>query len=123
MKALKTREFHLNDMRWYHEPVNQKSICDEIRRICRKEWLSHEDILDDMSHLFAVRGLKVSIPDPHNESKRIPYVIGPVMIYRRWLSLHLQVNAAGEPLHPPRFLSRVRDLHLYTLIKAATTYY
>lgn len=123
MKTLKTKEFHLNTMGWYGEAVNQKANCDEIRRICRDAWLSHEDVLDDMSHLFAIRDVKVMIPDPHNEGKRIRYVIGEVTIYRRWLSLHLQVNAAGEPLHPPRFLSRVRDLHLYTLMKAATTYY
>lgn len=118
---MKSKEFQLNTMGWYADPINQKTICDTIRKICRDEWKSHEDILDDMSHLFATSGLKVTIPDPHNNGQYIRYFIGAVTIYRRWLSMHLQVNAIGEPLHPPRYLSRVRDLHLYTLLKAAKT--
>lgn len=101
----------------------QKKIVHDIKRICRAEWLSHEALIDDMSFKFALPRLVVTIPDPHHEGSRIAFPVPVVTIYRRWLSMHLKVDANGELCHPPRLLDRVRELHLYLLIKAELCHY
>jgi hypothetical protein len=123
MKTLKTKVFHLNAMGWYGIAENQKLICDDMRFIARTEWKSHEDLLDEKSLLLALPELKATIPDPKNEFRRIAYRPCAVTYDRRQLSYFLQFNDRGEPLRPPRLLSRVRDWHLYVLTKKEITHY
>ena len=107
----------------YGCPEMQKEIIHDIKKVCREECLSHEAVIDDMSFKFALPGLKATIPDPHRKGQRIAYPIGVVTIYRRWLSLLLRVNEDGYPRHVPCLLERIRELHLYLLIKAELCHY
>ena len=107
----------------YGCPEMQKIIIHGIKKICREEWLSHESVIDDMSFKFALPGLKATIPDPHHEGRRMVYHIGVVTVYRRWLSLLLCVDEDGYPRHAACLLERIRELHLYLLIKAELCHY
>lgn len=108
----------LREIEHYGKRCTQKTIADNIRHDCRNSFLSHEAVIDEMSHAFARPNLKVYIPLRGDIKGRQKYYVGEVLIYRRWLSYLLQTGTDGFPKHPPRLLENVRQLHLYQLIKA-----